>query len=51
MTADGLPSSVVRQQGDNSEFCGIAVFPNAQAVNAALRGLIELARTSARLSP
>ncbi|MCX6030598.1 MAG: hypothetical protein NT169_15030 [Chloroflexi bacterium] len=27
------------------------VFPNAQAVNAALRGLLELARTSARLSP
>ncbi len=26
------------------------VFPNAQAVNAALRGLLELARTSARLS-
>jgi hypothetical protein len=27
------------------------VFPNAQAVNAALRGLLELARTSVRLSP
>ncbi len=27
------------------------VFPNAKAVNAALRGLLELARTSARLSP
>ena len=26
------------------------VFPNAKAVNAALRGLLELARTSARLS-
>ena len=26
-------------------------FPNAQAVNAALRGLLELAKTSARLTP
>ncbi len=26
-------------------------FPNAKAVNDALRGLLELARTSARLSP
>jgi len=28
-----------------------AAFPNAQAVNAALRNLLELARTSTRISP